>query len=296
MYGLASPESRGALQFTLTGSRVAIGLDLPAPSGGGKEAPPADQPPVGDVPALLKAKTHLTVTPAETSPVYTVTAKKKFLSTTTVSIAYFDNTRLVKTIGAPVTDNTLKVISSVGGILATVLPLALRKPQIPATDAEKRLTLPIVLDFSEGANLNAALTDAGVTIPGTDEWRYRLRGDTSDGAPRPDSTARPAKAFFDRGGTTNEWPYSACLTGILEIWAKNGKKPFEGDVARFPVTIADPRYVRTVALPAKGAATAHTICGVDVKAENAELPGTLAIIEALAKQADAVYRATAAKK
>lgn len=297
-YGLATAADGGAPQFTLTGSRVAIGLS----------ASPSDGKPAGkntagprlavndasqtakDVPELVKLKPMATVTPAETAPIYRITPKPPLFGDVALSVTYYDNTRLVKTIGAPVTDNTVKIIETVGGIVATLLPLF---ADVKAGETKnEELPIPTVLDFSDAATLTAALTDEGTDVPGVTGWRYRLAN------ARFDDKARPTNEFFESSGTTPEFPFSACLTGTLQLWKGAGAPAqlHQQDVAQFPVTIADPTHVRSIALPAKGTITMHTICGADVKAENADLAKTLDIVEALAKQADAIYKAAKDKK
>ena len=150
------------------------------------------------------------------------------------------------------------------------------------------LSLPVVLDFADEKKLDEALSDGGAEIPGATAWWYRLHGAS------PDKAAEDVTAFFKPGRTVESFPYSACLSGTLELWA--GSDPSQrfksGDVAGFPVKIADPRHVRAMALPAKGSVVMHTVCGADVKAENADIAGTFEVLEALAKQVEAIYKAT----
>jgi hypothetical protein len=281
-------ETRGVPQFRLAGSRVSLGLA--APSDGAKKpvAPsPVSVGPLKTTQELLAAKPSVLVTPAEAGSIYGIVPRPSIFSSIALSVSYFDNTRLVKSIGAPVTDNTLKVISSVGGILSVLAPFVLH-----VREATPELFLPVVLDFADGKKLEEALSDAGAAVPGATAWWYRLHEAT------PDKAAEDAKAFFKPGSTVESFPYSACLNGTLELWTgSDPSRRFKtGDVARFPVTIADPRHVRTIALPAKGIVVMHTVCGADVKAENADIAGTFAVLEALAKQAEAIYTAATNKK
>jgi hypothetical protein len=296
--GGISPEDRGAPQFTLSGSRVSLGLNAPVFGETKERARIAETPvpkAVNDVTELITARPTLTVTPAETADVYYIVPDQSIFKHVDLTVSYFDNTRLIKSIGAPVTDNTVKVISSIGGVLATVAPLMLsfvaEDPTRPAAPDKTppSLSLPTVLDFSEPRTLEAALSSTGASIPGT-RWKYRLIAHGTDG------TAVPSKDFFAQKGSTGNYPFSACLSGTLQITDDADHAFAEKQrVASFPITIADPRYVRTVALPAKGTLTAHTVCGVDVKSANADVSGPLDVLEALAKQADAIYQAAKKK-
>lgn len=281
-------EYRGVPQFRLAGSRVSLGLAAPSDAAKKPAAPsPSAIGPLKTTEELLAAKPAVLVTPAEAGPIYGIVPKPSIFSSIALNVSYFDNTRLVKSIGAPVTDNTLKVISSVGGFLTVLAPLLLH-----VRDVTPELFLPVVLDFADEKKLEEALSDAGAAVPGATAWWYRLHEAT------PDKAAEDAKAFFKPARTVESFPYSACLNGTLELWT--GSDPSQrfktGDVAGYPVKIADPRHVRTIALPAKGSVVMHTVCGADVKAENADIAGTFAVLEALAKQAEAIYTAATNKK
>lgn len=288
--------TRGIPQFRLAGSRVSLGLT--APSEAAKKAAATPAAPAGNAKGpfktaqeLLAARPAVLVTPAEAGPIYGIVPKPAIFSDIALSVSYFDNTRIVKTIGAPVTDNKLKVIGAAGGFLAALAPFAFAEVEL-SPNASPDLSLPVVLDFADDKKLEEALSDAGTRVPGATSWWYRLHGAARD------RTAEDASAFFRQDKAVESFPYSACLNGALELWT--GADPslrFKiGDVAVFPVTIADPRYVRTMALPAKGSIVMHTICGADVKAESADIASSFDVLQALAKQADAVYKAAANKK
>ena len=276
-------ETRGVPQFRLAGSRVSLGLVAPGETAKKAAALAPAAGPFKTTQELLAAKPAVLVTPAEAGSIYGIVPKPSIFSSIALNVTYFDNTRLVKSIGAPVTDNTLKVISAVGGFLTVLAPLAVRGREVTP-----ELSLPVVLDFADEKKLDEALSDTGAAIPGATAWWYRLHGAA------PDQTAEDVTAFFKPGRTVESFPYSACLSGTLELWA--GSDPSQrfksGDVAGFPVKIADPRHVRAMALPAKGSVVMHTVCGADVKAENADLAGTFEVLEALAKQVEAIYTAT----
>jgi hypothetical protein len=281
-------EYRGVPQFRLAGSRVSLGLS--SPSDGEKKSatiPPAALGPFKTTQELLAAKPAVFVTPAEAGPIYGIVPRPSIFSSIALNVSYFDNTRLVKSIGAPVTDNTLKVISSVGGFLTVLAPFLLHVRVVTP-----ELSLPVVLDFADEKKLEEALSDTGAAVPGATAWWYRLHEAT------PDKAAEDATAFFKPDRTVESFPFSACLNGTLELWT--GSDPAQrfktGDVAGFPVKIADPRHVRAMALPAKGSVVMHTVCGADVKAENADVAGPFAVLEALAKQAEAIYTAATNKK
>jgi hypothetical protein len=282
-----SEETRGVPQFRLAGSRVSLGLVAPGEAAKRTAAPAPATGPFQTTQELLAAKPAVLVTPAEAGSIYGIVPKPSNFSSIALNVSYFDNTRLVKSIGAPVTDDTLKVISSVGGFLAVLAPLAVRGHEVTP-----ELSLPVVLDFADEKQLEEALSATGTAIPGATAWWYRLRGAV------PDKAAEDVSAFFKPGKTVESFPYSACLSGTLELWA--GPDPSHrfksGDAAGFPVKIADPRHVRAMALPAKGSVVMHTVCGADVKAENADIAGTFEVLEALAKQVEAVYTAATHKK
>jgi hypothetical protein len=282
-------EYRGVPQFRLAGSRVSLGLTAPG-DGAKKAAAPSASGPFKTTQELLAAKPPVLVTPTEAGSIYGIVPKPSIFSSIALSVSYFDNTRLVKSIGAPVTDNTLKVISSVGGVLTVLAPFLLADIRL-LPDATPELSLPVVLDFADEKKLEEALSDMGAAIPGATAWWYRLH------EAKPDRTAEDASAFF-KSRTVESFPYSACLNGTLELWTgSDPSRRFEtGDVAAFPVTIADPRHVRTIALPAKGSVVMHTVCGADVKAESADIASTFDVLQALAKQADGIYKAATKKK
>lgn len=282
-----SEATRGVPQFRLAGSRVSLGLAAPGDAAKKVAAPAPAAGPFKTTQELLAAKPAVLVTPAEAGSIYGIVPKPSIFSSIALNVSYFDNTRLVKSIGAPVTDNTLKVISSVGGFLTVLAPIVLHLREVTP-----ELSLPVVLDFADEKKLEEALSDTGAAIPGVTAWWYRLHGAT------PDKAAEDVTAFFKPGRTVESFPYSACLSGTLELWA--GSDPAQrfksGDAAGFPVKIADPRHVRAMALPAKGSVVMHTVCGADVKAENADIAGTFDVLEALAKQAEAIYTAATKKK
>ncbi len=285
-------EYRGFPQFRLSGSRVSLGLAAPA-DGAKKSAAqsPAVLGPFKTTHELLAANPAVFVTPAEAGPIYGIVPSRSIFSSIALNVSYFDNTRLVKTIGAPVTDNTLKVISAAGGFLSVLAPFVFAGVRL-SPKATPELSLPVVLDFADEKKLEEALSDTGAAVPGATAWWYRLH------EAAPDKAAEDVTAFFTPGRTVESFPFSACLNGTLELWT--GSDPFQrfksGDVAAFPVKIADPRHVRAMALPAKGSVVMHTVCGADVKAENADIAGTLDVLEALAKQAEAVYTAATSRK
>lgn len=284
-------ENRGVPQFRLAGSRVSLGLAAPGDGAKKSAAPsPTASGPFKTTQELLAAKPAVLVTPAEAGSIYGIVPKPSIFSDIALSVSYFDNTRLVKSIGAPVTDNTLKVISSVGGVLTVLAPFLFADIQL-LPDATPELSLPVVLDFADEKKLEEALSDTGAAIPGATAWWYRLH------EAMPDRTAEDTSAFF-KSKTVESFPYSACLNGILELWTgSDPSRRFKtGGVAAFPVTIADPRHVRTTALPAKGSIVMHTVCGADVKAENADIASTFDVLQALAKQADGIYKAATKKK
>lgn len=292
-------EIRGAPQFRLAGSRVSLGLTAagdaakkPASGAAAQAAPaPSTKGPFRTAQELLAAKPAVLVTPAESGAIYGIVPRPAMFSEIALSVSYFDNTRLVKSIGAPVTDNTLKVIGSAGGFLAALAPLVFTEYEL-SPNATPDLSLPVVLDFADEKKFEEALTESGTPVPGATGWWYRLHGATRD------KTAEDASAFFAQGKTFESFPYSACLNGTLELWtgADATLRFKSGDVAAFPVTIADPRYVRSMTLPAKGSIVMHSVCGADVKADSADIAGTFDVLQALAKQADAVYKSTAKKK
>lgn len=282
-----SDATRGVPQFRLAGSRVSLGLVAPGDTAKKAAALAPATGPFKTTQELLAAKPPVFVTPAEAGSIYGIVPKPSIFSSIALNVSYFDNTRLVKSIGAPVTDNTLKVISSIGGFLTVLAPLAVRGHEVTP-----ELSLPVVLDFADEKKLEEALGESGTAIPGATAWWYRLHGAT------PDKAAEDVMAFFKPGRTVESFPYSACLSGTLELWA--GSDPSQrfksGDVAGFPVKIADPRHVRAMALPAKGSVVMHTVCGADVKTENADIAGTFEVLETLAKQVEAIYTAATNKK
>ncbi len=282
-----SDATRGVPQFRLAGSRVSLGLAVPGEAAKKAAAPAPTTGPFKTTQELLAAKPGVLVTPAEAGSIYGIVPKPSIFSSIALNVSYFDNTRLVKSIGAPVTDNTLKVISSIGGFLTVLAPLAVRGREVTP-----ELSLPVVLDFADEKKLEEALSDTGTAVPGATAWWYRLNGATPDGA------AEDATAFFTPGRTVESFPYSACLSGTLELWAgSDASQRFKsGDVAGFPVKVADPRRVRAMTLPARGSVVMHTVCGADVKAENADIAGTFEVLEALAKQVEAIYTAATKNK
>lgn len=284
-------EYRGVPQFRLAGSRVSLGLAAPGDGAKKSAAPsPAALGPFKTTQELLAANPAVFVTPAEAGPIYGIVPKRSIFSSIALNVSYFDNTRLVKSVGAPVTDNTLKVISSAGGFLSVLASFGFAAVRL-SPSATPELFLPVVLDFADEKKLEEALSDTGAAVPGATAWWYRLH----DAAP--DKAAEDATAFFTPGRTLESFPYSACLNGTLELWTgSDPSRRFKtGDVAGFPVKIADPLHVRAMALPAKGSVVMHTVCGADVKAENADIAGALDVLEALAKQAEAIYTAATSK-
>jgi len=168
-------------------------------------------------------------------------------------------------------------------VSAAVLPLGIPGPRAPA------LTLPVVLDVSVPSRWGQ-----WQPIPGAsgDAWAYRV---ALPKGPAP-LGATPRQAFFDdsAGKPTRLFPVSGCIQAVVEV----SNDPARAAKKSFPVTIADPDYLYTYFLPAKGSITMHDVCGADltVDASNNGTANAFQALEAVFKQVQALKAAQDAGK
>lgn len=276
-------ELRGDLQFSLYGSRVTLTKPTGDPKDSGVTAIGLTKttPVITSLSDLDDAQAL--VTPAPSAYQYAIQPTDNALHQTKLNGTYIDNTRLFKSVGVDFQDQTVQIIQAVGAVAVAALALA------TVGERPQGLTLPVVLDASDPKKWNNWISIAGANANG---WRYRIVKPAADELKG--STER--EAFFRdyEGSDTNLLPVSACARTRVDITNDASGSMYKS----FFVTIADPDYLYTYKLPAKGAITMHSICGADVSVEGTN-NGTLTALQALEaafKQVEAIKAAQDAPK
>lgn len=259
-----APDPTGAYKFTL--ARSAIKLDYGRSADGKTEN---------------KAVTVATVVPLEDdSRVFTLSGRSEdLLSITTISATSAGDTRLLKTVGSDVQSKTQDLIKNVGAIAAIAAPMVLAD-----TSPEPVGDLPDVIDVSailstaqpgevrppRGRLVNGVAYDLVVAPVPKDAF------ETERYIASPEFRSRNSVLF-----------YSACRTASLALV----DYPSKGKTTGFSLRIADPKFVETIALPAKGSVTFHDSCGVDVAQQRSDAPTGDKLLSELVSQVKAIIDA-----
>ena len=293
----------GHIKFRLVGTRLVLGET---------EVDPANQKKnyvkINAEKQIKASKAAILEVPREDeSNVYAVVPQSQWLWTveTKLSVSYFDNTRLIKTVGTQVEDHRIKVIQAIGTIAKSAMALA------PGNDEVK---IPVAID---------AVPDQSTwePLPSNQGWVYLVTlknpAKEPDAVPRTEYFKRYADKLFSIFSSTRTLPISSCKEAYLEIGKYDGNlKPrfppkeknqteeqyqnIVDDLLRehlkkirserqepmkWPVLIADYRFLRTYELPDKGSISSHTLCGADITTEKGDGVTSLEVLAEIVKQA-----------
>jgi len=207
---------------------------------------------------------------------------------TTVNASFRGDSTLIQQITVAVTDLRQQAIQALGGIVGTVGGL-LSQPAIkPVVKLPMGISVTNFLnalpagcvntDSSTPVNRNRDITCGNLSLVGTTDFTADI---TITKVP---DDAIPA-TVMDQTFYSSNFFYSACrnLTIILKPSTGENRLPVSATVA-----VADPMYVETLRLPAKGSITVAPSCGANSVAQDANLPTALDYLNALATQAKAV--------
>jgi len=239
--------------------------------------------------------------PAEFGTVtYTITAQDNLFFKTHLKVTYFDNTRLISSIGSELEDNRIKIIQAVGAGLGAATSLV---KQIITLETETP-KLPVVIDiddYKEKADCKNGKLCRWIDLPSNEtDWCYRIDfGDISQDGIK-------AQEFFKQysGKKIDVMIYSACRDATLWVSKKKDKEkacaimeqteqkkfqPQSEFVARLKV--ADPEYLQTMKFPDKGKIDMHSSCGANVTSEKTESTDIVSLISEILKQAKSIKEA-----
>ena len=312
-------DQDGSIKFYLYGSLVTLvdGSPAPAaPAAAGRNSSAPD--PAAQAKALLKADTPQTVAdldamkdlPAKAvvskkideSTLYALVPNESFYYKPNISVTYVPNTHSIKTLGAAAEDNRVQVISAVGGILATLAPIALALDASPIAPKPqpKALPLPVVIDLTPvdfGANGDGTCVydpnalDAAKSIPDNrwcaitgsgGDWQYSV------GVKRLTPGTKDREGFFAEAGSSNVrvFPVPACQNVTLSVRPKDAAEHMD-----FEINVADSRRIATFKVPAKGTITPGDVCGADINVVSATSASPYDLANAVATQAAALLKA-----
>jgi hypothetical protein len=293
----------------------------------------------------------------EESNVYAIVPQSQWLWTveTKLSVTYFDNTRLIKTLGTQVEDHRIKVIQAIGAIAKSALLMF----------QNDTIKIPVAID----AIPTQATWEALPSNPG---WFYLVTlknaKEEPDAVPRKKYFDNYEDWFFSFFSSTRTLPTSSCREAYLEIGRLNqippprqpnqtdaqyeealwrhfrippkevnqtdeqyadivrealrglltipkpekdpAKRTNETDeqykdrvkqktrndleqairnnlhhTMKWPIVLADYRFLRTYALPDKGSISMHTLCGADITTEKADATTSFEVLAEIVKQA-----------
>ncbi len=188
-----------------------------------------------------------------------------------------DSNYLLSTLGVEVEDNRIKTIQEVAGLVTTIIPFT------AGAEGVKVVSYPIRIDITD-AYLSKETKD-GFSYTGAElinGWKYNISFTSLSADVIPLSQI---DQLLDR--QTNVFFTTACRTATIEF---NG----DGDDLEgksFTFLIADPNFIQTVKIPAKGNIKMRSSCGVDITSEKAASDSTAKVLEALLTQGKAVVDA-----
>lgn len=200
---------------------------------------------------------------------FAITPWNRYGVTTRVSLAKVDNTQLVQSVAVSVEDKRKEYIGQAFKLLGTLSGIA---PQgAPAADVAPRFPAEIdTLDWLTKSNclrrscpkmqvLDAATNGAGATLL------------VSDVPPDAMDVNAVVGDLSKAGGV---FIVASCRQATLRVVPAGSDDDL---VTHF--SLADPRYVQLIGLPAKGQIVAHSECGYSVVPENVELQSDLDVAD-----------------
>lgn len=178
---------------------------------------------------------------------------------TDYSLTYYDNSLILKSLGTAMQDNRVTYIKDAGEFIAAAVPIAMTFFSVPLEE-KPELKLPTTIDvedyFTFCDNENTATVNCWRPLPGSTGWVYNI---SLSNLPSP--TAVPRNDFFDKfkKDSTTSFPVVSCRDAVLHLKTTDGSTNKASHI-----TIADPKFLETVKIPAKGSIDSMDICGANV--------------------------------
>ena len=224
---------------------------------------------------------------------YAIQSADSWYVETKYTIAYQQNSFLVKSLSVELTDNRLKYIQEVGSIVAAAIPLiALVAVKPPALSEEESLevlrkNLPYNVKVADcfGSFLDdpPKPEDAGKPVSkkvscetkimgrkGEDTgWKATIVADRNN-----QKSLVSYDTFFTKDGyVSTDFPVPDCKEGFVFL-EYNGEIRFSS-----PITFANPTRLTTVPIPAKGSITYHPVCSADTVSSTADVAKPLELLK-----------------
>ncbi|MGY4661160.1 hypothetical protein ACVWZ9_001954 [Pseudomonas chlororaphis] len=239
---------------------------------------------------------HLVSTPAEAgangnaSQVSFMIRPSDGLGTKThLKVTKRDNTDLLESVGTDIEDNRTKVIESVGGVAVSLIgAIAVASPvSLGGHCKPEPAELPLAIDTE--AFLDSTKSRAADQIPRNgsivrdcvQQVDFRIKF----GSLPSDAIARDTFVSHIQDTPQETLFYSACRTATVTFITA----PLAGQ--QFTTTVADPNFVQTVKLPAKGKIDMHSACGVNTTSEQSGVSTSAEVMNTLISQAKSVREA-----
>ena len=223
--------------------------------------------------------------------------KDDLFTKSNMSVSYYDGRHRIKAIGTDFQDDRIKIVQSLGGTIAAIIPLMAFDPSSRGEQAKFPLALPLVLDFTDPKKFpKAESRERG------DDSDWSLREKILDYTPwcyrykfsKPLGRFILTQQFIDahKQNYTREFPISVCVDLTLEIGMSTDMQKWEGNkVMTYVLRIPDPSYVELLTFPIKGSITTHTVCGADISTQPSNTASTFEVLEAIAKQVETIRNA-----
>lgn len=294
--------ARGAIAFRLTDSVIAIGVAAADDKG---LAPPVSLADVevvcewSDKPRACDHWVRPYAAPVDfTASTYAIEPRaRRFVETRLVATYLPDSLRLAE-LSVLVKDHRVEVINAIGTLAAAAGAklaggAADQSSSAAPYEPPPKLLLPVLIDLADakapadGATCRPA-ADAGAgpchRLPGNPRWSYRLTMTDDPGA----------QGFVPRArlpGLRDVMVSSICRPARLTIDATRSNGAIV-PILELRVTVADPDWLSTTRLPAKGQLVFQPLCGINVRREEVTEIGADAMAAALANQINALRAAT----
>jgi hypothetical protein len=233
---------------------------------------------------------------------YAIESADPWYIETKYTIAYQQNSFLLKSLNIDLTDNRLKYIQDVGTIAATIIPFvagvpfkAAPPPKPPGEAPEQielRKNLPYSVDVARcfGTTLDEKAPSGKVSceVPITDRngkdigWKAIIVTDNNN----KNSTVSYDDLFTKEGKVSTDFPVPDCKEGFVYLQFKDDPKLFSS-----PITFTNPTRLTSVPMPAKGTITYHPICSADTTSSAAEIAKPIELLKTTVDQIAAAKKA-----
>lgn len=293
-----SNDYTGHIKFRLAATRVVLGE--------GKLDPQDDKKSYVDIKTHHplrklepKAVSILLVPREDDSMIYGIIPQSQWLWTvqTKLSVSYFDNTRLVKSVGTQVEDHRIEAIQAIGTIAKTAMVAAApsREPSPKEPSDPNHIAIPVAIDVEPDQT-------TWKDLPENQGWYYKVGRFVKEGeevdtlVKETDAVERNAyftkykDRFFSLFYSTRTIPASSCLEAHLVVGTKDNNGKIQ-QRKRWPIQLADYKNVRTYELPDKGSIATHTLCGADIVTEKADTSSAWQLLSEIVTQAKAIREA-----